>query len=104
MSSKGIYFQPGGQLCSVKGAESVLEVALNHGIDLSHSCGGMGSCTTCRIFIERSPEAIPLRNELEQEIADSRGFLENERLACQLPPIEGLTVRIPDKREEDSVK
>lgn len=81
----------------------MLEVALRAGIEISHSCGGMGSCTTCRVIIQHSPEALPPRNELEQEIADSRGFADNERLSCQIPPHEGLEVRIPvaDTRGSD---
>ena len=79
----------------------MLEVALKAGVEISHSCGGMGSCTTCRVFVVRSPEALPPRNELEQEIADSRGFHDDERLACQLPPQEGLEVRVPETRESD---
>lgn len=95
MKPKGILFQPMDIECEIGDAESVLEVALRHQIDLSHSCGGMGSCTTCRIFVEHSDSPLPPRNELEQDIADMRGFTPDERLACQLPPIDGLVVRVP---------
>ncbi len=102
MKPKGILFHPSETRCEIDGAESVLEVALSHDIDLSHSCGGMGSCTTCRIIIEHSDEPLPARNELEQDIADMRKFADDERLACQLPPLEGLVVRIPESLEEES--
>ena len=96
MTRKFIYFLPTKKPCEIKGAESVLEVALKNGIEISHSCGAMGSCTTCRVFVEESPLPLPERNELEQENAESRGFKENERLSCQLPPVDGLVLRIPD--------
>ena len=96
MTPKTIRFFPQDQECPIGSAQSVLEVALKNGIPLSHSCGGMGSCTTCRVFVIRSPSALPPRNELEQEMADTRGFADEERLACQLPPLEGLEVRIPE--------
>ncbi len=77
------------------GCETVLEVALKHRLELEHSCGGMGSCTTCRVIVESPVEDLPPRSELEQEIADMRDFQPKERLACQLSPQQGLTVRIP---------
>ncbi len=102
MTAKGIVFQPLAKACAIDRAESVLEVALNNDIDISHSCGGMGSCTTCRVFVLSELADLPPRNELEQDIADMRAFAKDERLACQLPPIPGLEVRIPDNFEPDS--
>ncbi len=74
---------------------SVLEVALKHKINLEHSCGGMGSCTTCRVLVRSDLSHLPSRNDLEKEIAEMRGFSPQERLACQLDPYEGLVVEIP---------
>lgn len=102
MKPKGILFQPREITCQIEGAHSVLEVALSHDIEISHSCGGMGSCTTCRIFIEHSDQPLPPRNELEQDIADMRNFDDRERLACQLPPLDGLVVRIPEVLADES--
>lgn len=102
MSGQGILFQPMDKRCPIEGAESVLDVALKNGIDLGHSCGGMGSCTTCRICVEFSPQALPPRTDLEQDIAEMRSFQDEERLACQLPPSEGLVVRIPTVFTDES--
>jgi len=96
MTTKAIHFVPLEKSCDFKGESSVLEIALNNGIEIAHSCGGMGSCTTCRVVVVFSPTALPPRNELEQDIADMRGFTDQERLSCQLPPIEGLVLRVPD--------
>jgi 2Fe-2S ferredoxin len=90
-----------GATCPVKDEQSVLEVALNNGIEIGHSCGGMGSCTTCRIYVEKSVEGLPPRNELELDIASMREFADNERLSCQLPPLRGLVVRIPETLDPD---
>lgn len=102
MTAKGIVFQPLEKSCEIGDAESVLEVALENEIEISHSCGGMGSCTTCRIIVESPVGDLPPRNELEQDIADMRGFEPEERLACQLPPSPGLVVRVPDTFEPES--
>ena len=91
-------FLPGNRPAKIGSATSVLDVALQNNIDLSHSCGGMGSCTTCRVWVESDPTKLAPRNELEEEIATSRGFDERERLSCQIEPHEGLIVRIPESR------
>lgn len=105
MTSKAIHFLPADKTCVFKNEESVLEVALRNGIEIAHSCGGMGSCTTCRVIVIQSDVALPERNELEQDIASMRGFRPEERLSCQLPPLPGLVVRVPDPfpEDEDSV-
>lgn len=102
MTSKGILFFPHERTCPVDREDSVLEVALKNQIDIGHSCGGMGSCTTCRVVIEKGLERLPERNELEQDIADMRDFAANERLSCQIPPLDGLVVRVPDFTDSDT--
>ena len=74
----------------------MLEVALKNGLEIPHSCGAMGSCTTCRVIVVAAPTTLPARNDLEQDIAEMRGFADNERLSCQLPPLDDLVLRIPD--------
>jgi ferredoxin, 2Fe-2S len=96
MTSPSIHFLPLDHSYAFNSEESVLEVALKNGVEISHSCGGMGSCTTCRIFVIGAREPLPPRTEVEQEIIDGRGFAANERLSCQLPPRDGLVVQIPD--------
>lgn len=102
MTAKGMVFQPLDITCEIEDADSVLQVALKNKIEIAHSCGGMGSCTTCRVIVESPLEELPPRNELEQDIADMRGFHPAERLSCQLPPASGMVVRIPESFEPES--
>lgn len=95
MTSNKIRFEPAGVEIPVEDESSVLDVAIRNGVDIPHSCGGMGSCTTCRVLVEKTSGPLPARNELEQDIAEMREFAENERLSCQLPPLAGLVVRVP---------
>lgn len=78
-----------------KGECSILEVALEHNIDLSHSCEGSGTCGTCRVILLSPESDVESRNEIEAEMAADRCFAANERLACQLTAKRGLKVRIP---------
>jgi ferredoxin, 2Fe-2S len=99
MTRPTIHFLPLDRSCGFSHEQSVLEVALKNGIEIPHSCGAMGSCTTCRVFVEKCPSPLPPRNELEHDIAEMRGFADQERLSCQLPPVDGLVVRVPEAGE-----
>ncbi len=91
-------FRPANKAVEIRDHVSVLEVALSGGIPLEHSCGGMGTCTTCRVFVQSDLGRTNERTEPESEMAESRGFRPDERLACQLIPHEGLVVSLPKKR------
>ena len=94
MSPK-MFFQPTGRQVTIRNEESILDLAIRAKIPIAHSCGGMGSCGTRRVLVTDGLAAITPRNELEEEMASSRGFNENERLACQTLPNDGLVVKIP---------
>lgn len=74
---------------------SVLELLLENQIDIDHSCGGMGSCGTCKIIVKSDLNTLPERNEIELERATDLNFVPTERLACQLCPKNGLKILIP---------
>ena len=80
-----------------KAPATVLEAAVENAIEISHSCGGMGTCGTCCVEVLDGPVKcadLPERNEIEQEVADMRALEPQERLACQLQAVPGLKVRI----------
>lgn len=61
---------------------SILEQLTEQGVDIDHSCGGMGSCGTCVIRV-LNVEVLPGKNELEIELSVNRKWAEESRLACQ---------------------
>lgn len=81
------YFEPGEEI-------TVLDLALRSKVALAHSCGGYGSCTTCRVIIQE-PFEQP-RTEMERERAEERAFSSTERLSCQILAIPGLEVWVPE--------
>ena len=68
----------------VNNEDNLLKLCLSHKIPLSHSCGGMASCGTCRVIITDGLSSLAQRNNLEQKMANDRTFKDHERLACQL--------------------
>lgn len=67
-------------------SRSLLDIAVENSVEISHSCGGMGSCGTCRVYLEWEPSQGGPNppTEIEEEMRQDRGFIASERLACQI--------------------
>lgn len=89
------YVENTDQEVEIKPDCSLLEHLIQNDIEISHSCGGMGSCGTCRVLIISGSESLPPRNAEEQQRATDLQFQYHERLACQICPIQNLTIKIP---------
>jgi len=78
--------------------KSLLDVALNFGIDLDHACGGACACTTCHIVVKRGEELL---SDLEDEEADkldcAADLTLHSRLGCQAVIVKAgdIVVEIP---------
>lgn len=90
------HFQFNGKIVVASQAETVLESLLRAEIQIDHSCGGSGSCGTCRAFLLPGSAQASARTELETEMSESRGFDANERLCCQLEARPELILQSPD--------
>jgi len=64
--------------------ESILDVALNHGVHLEHACGGNCACTTCHIWVKQGAELLSSMEDDEGDRLDMAADLQlNSRLGCQ---------------------
>jgi 2Fe-2S ferredoxin len=90
-------FQPLGVSVQVKPEElpyardglkgSILEIALGHGVEIDHACGGVCACSTCHVIVRQGLESIPEASEDEEDQLDNaRGLTPQSRLACQAVP------------------
>ena len=71
-------------LHKVEPGQSLLEVAMDNSIAIGHECGGMCSCGTCHILLEKGNEFVEFRSKRElHQLAKVQGANENSRLACQ---------------------
>lgn len=96
-NAPSLHFVPVDKWVPLRGEKSVLALACRNKIDINYSCDGNGTCGTCRVYITRGLELLPSRNEIETEWAVERGFANHERLACQIPPREGVEIEIPSE-------
>lgn len=90
---------PAGIQIEIQGESCLLHLLVKNKVEISHVCGGFASCGTCRVHVESSPHDLPPRDGLELEMANDRGFVVTERLACQLCPYPGLVVSIPKNKK-----
>src|SRR5689334_25298984 len=46
---------------------SVLDIALAHGIEIDHSCGGVCACSTCHIIVRQGMKSTSEMSDGEQD-------------------------------------
>jgi 2Fe-2S ferredoxin len=88
------------QTFRIEVGESILEVALDHDIHLSHNCGGVCACSTCHIYVEKGDHIIKELSDDEEDFIDrARNPKINSRLACQciLEQDGDIVLIIPDQ-------
>lgn len=72
---------------------SILKASLEAGIPHTHICGGRARCSTCRVIITEGLNSCCPRNELEQRLANFKGFTPDVRLACQTTASSDISLR-----------
>ncbi|MBI3933218.1 MAG: 2Fe-2S iron-sulfur cluster binding domain-containing protein [Acidobacteria bacterium] len=78
--------------------ESLLDVALNHHVDLMHLCGGMCACITCHVIVEQGDQNLsPVERDEEDCLYRVPDFTLHSRLACRAVVRGDVTVRIPPR-------
>jgi adenylate cyclase len=63
--------------------ETILQAAIRVNVPLTHMCGGVARCSTCRVHVLEGLENFLPRNGEEQEVAEILKFPPEIRLACQ---------------------
>jgi 2Fe-2S ferredoxin len=78
---------------------SILDIALAHGINVDHACGGVCACSTCHCIVREGLETISeMTDAEEEELSFAPGLTPNSRLSCQSVPngSRNLVVFIPN--------
>ena len=75
---------------------SILDLALDHHVDLEHNCGGNCACATCHVIVKKGMDALsPKTEEEEDQLEDADGLTLDSRLACQAIVRGEVVVEIP---------
>ena len=83
---------PDGRTVSVERGTSVLDASRLGGIPHASVCGGRGRCSTCRVRVSETVDALPDASEEETKVLRRVGAPPGVRLACQLCPDSDLAV------------
>ena len=76
--------------------ESILDVALNFGVDLEHACGGSCACTTCHVIVRDGDKNLSEADDDELDRLDmAAGLTLHSRLACQAVVKDDVKIEIP---------
>ena len=77
---------------------SLLEIALGHGVEVDHACGGVCACSTCHIIVREGFDSCNEPGDAEEDQLDEAyGLTATSRLACQCIPNgkQDLVVEVP---------
>ena len=66
---------------------SILDIAMGHGIDLEHVCGGVCACSTCHVIVKQGLESCNEGTDDEYDQLDEAPMTTlQSRLGCQCVP------------------
>ena len=77
---------------------SLLEIALGHGIDIDHACGGVCACSTCHVIVREGLDTCNESADAEEDQLDNApGLTPQSRLSCQCVPngAEDVVAQVP---------
>ena len=88
---------PEGRIIDAPVGKSIIDVALEAGIDIEHACEKSCACTTCHIYVREGFDSLEESDENEDDLLDKAWGLEpDSRLSCQAKVAgEDLVVEIP---------
>lgn len=91
-------YEPGRMPYREHGREgSLLDIALNYGIELEHACGGNCACTTCHVIVKQGEENLSeMDDDEEDRVYMADGVTLRSRLGCQAVVKGDVTVEIAD--------
>jgi 2Fe-2S ferredoxin len=93
-----VTYEPGVTPYHEHGREgSLLDIALNYGIDLQHACGGNCACTTCHVIVKQGEENLtPMDDDEDDRLYLADGLTLHSRLGCQAVVKGDVTVEIAE--------
>jgi 2Fe-2S ferredoxin len=95
----------GTERVEAKPGDSVMQLAVAHGIDeIVAECGGNAMCATCHVYVDDQwIDRLPAMTEEQDALLDGTASdrLPSSRLSCQIkvePELDGLVLRLPERQ------
>jgi 2Fe-2S ferredoxin len=64
--------------------QNLLNIAIEAGIEIEHSCGGVCACSTCHVWVNKGAEVLSDQDDAEADRLDMAPMVKTKsRLSCQ---------------------
>ena len=90
-----VRFFPDQVLADVRTGTTLLASATACGVNVLHSCGGVGACTSCCLRIVAGAQNLSVIGKAEAEQLNESGIFYTHRLACQAAVLGDVDVERP---------
>lgn len=92
-------FLPDNVTVHANQGDTILDAALENGLELPHECGGNCACTTCHVLALSGSENLSPMEEAEADrLSTAEGRTPQSRLGCQALLLGGdVTVFVPEE-------
>ena len=96
-----VKFMPMDKEVEINPNESVLELAKRSGIFIKSICGGLPSCSECRVKVVAGENNILPPGFKEKSLIGSAYFIDHSRLSCQIRCMGDITVDLTEQVEKE---
>ena len=96
-----IKFVPQNLEFEIKAGESVLDVAKRENVFIKSVCGGVPSCSECRVKVVAGGHNVMPPGPKEKALIGSSYFIDQSRLSCQLKCMGDIAVDLTEQIEKE---
>ncbi|MEQ1723047.1 MAG: 2Fe-2S iron-sulfur cluster binding domain-containing protein [Pseudobdellovibrio sp.] len=92
-----IKFMPQNVEADVDPSKSLMQIATEHGLKIKSICGGIASCSECRVKIIEGENSIPEPSKAELNLIGTSYYIDGRRLSCQVRCFGSVTVDLTEQ-------
>lgn len=92
-----IKFIPQNIEVDVDPSKTLMQLATEAGLKIKSICGGIASCSECRVRIVEGENSIPEPSKAELNLIGSSYYLDGRRLSCQVRCFGSVTVDLTEQ-------
>ena len=92
-----IKFVPQNVEIDVDPSKTLLQLATENGLKIKSICGGIASCSECRVKIVEGENSIPEPSKSELNLIGTSYYIDGRRLSCQVRCFGSVTVDLTEQ-------
>lgn len=98
-----VKFLPQNVEYEISQGESILDVAKRENVFIKSVCGGVPSCSECRVKVVSGQHNVLPPGPKEKALIGSSYFIDQSRLSCQVKCMGDVTVDLTEQIEKEKV-